>query len=407
MEGSVKTRNLTSALLELGLDRKKMVFLSGPRQCGKTTLGKSLLIDPKFYFNWDSVNFKKTWAQGSESFTLSLLEADHPRILLDEFHKNLKWKNQLKGFFDTYGDKIEIILTGSAKLNTFRKGADSLMGRFLHFNLHPFSLGELCSKAPLSFDDFLSFLSVPESSSKKKELQDNQNLLFKFGGFPEPLNSQREDIHRIWSQNRLELLIRQDLKELSNILNIGQVEILASFLPERVGAPLSVQSLREDLDVAHTTLSRWLNALANVYYHFELKPYSKSVPRSLKKEGKIYLYDWSLVEQEGARFENMLASHLLKLIQFYNDTGQAQLGLHYLRNKDKQEVDFLVTQKNRPLFTVESKLNELSLSKDFLKFQKFLKVPHFQITSKPGVLRQYKSESAYVISFASFFGQTP
>ncbi len=381
-----------------------MVFLSGPRQCGKTTLAKTFLLSDKNYFNWDQLSFKKRWTKNSEAFAEELLHQDQPRIILDEFHKNPKWKNQLKGFYDLYGDKIEIILTGSAQLNTFRRGADSLLGRFFHFHLHPFSLGELVQKKPMNFSEFSAFIQKPLEESEKNSTE-IKNDLFIYGGFPEPFVAQNKEMHQIWSKNRLELLIRQDLKDLSNIINTGHVEILASFLPDRVSSPLSIQSLVEDLDVAHTTVSRWLNALAMVYYHFEIKPYSKSIPRSLKKEGKFYLYDWSTIESEGPRFENMVASHLLKLVDYYNDTGQADLSLNYLRDKDKNEVDFILTNRKKPILTIEAKFMDVSLDKTYEKFQRHLKVPHFQIINKPGVLRKF--EKAYVMSFASFFKKLP
>lgn len=231
-----------------------------------------------------------------------------------------------------------------------------------------------------------------------------------FGGFPEPFQSQSKEIYRAWASNRLELLVRQDLREISNIMNIGQVELLASFIPDRVGSPLSVQSLAEDLDAAHTTVTRWMKDLSDVYYHFEIKPHSKSIPRALKKEGKVYLYDWSTVENDGPRFENMVASHLLKAIDFYNDTGQGNLRLRYLRDKEKNEVDFVILEKEKPLYTVEAKRGDLSLAKGFQAFRRYIDVPHFQIVKQPGIFRRFeipKQTNAYVISFDSFFEYLP
>lgn len=401
----MRARAITPYLKDLALSQNKMVFLSGPRQAGKTTLSKSLLKNTENYFNWDYIPFRKKWLLHSEEVAQNLLEQRHPIIVLDEFHKNLKWKNQLKGFYDQHGRYIQIIVTGSAKLNTFRKGADSLIGRFLHFHLLPYSLGELIGKAPFKFTDFINFLQAPQKLANSEASEFAENLM-RFGGFPEPFEKQRDDFHQIWKKNRSELLVRQDVKELSNIFDIGHVEILASFLPERVGCCLSVQSLREDLDVAHTTVSRWLLALQQVYYHFEVRPYSKSISRSLKKEPKMYLYDWSEVEAPGPRFENMIASHLLKLVHFYSDTGQADLKLHYLRDKDAHEVDFLITQKNKPLFTVEAKLSQRTLDTNFYRFQKKTRAPHFQIIQDKSFFRKY-DDLAHVLSFEQFFAKTP
>lgn len=227
----------------------------------------------------------------------------------------------------------------------------------------------------------------------------------KYSGFPESFIAKSDEFYQVWSQNRVELLIRQDLRDISNIIQIGQVEILASFVPDRVGSPLSLTSLQEELDGSYTSIQRWMKSLSEVYYHFEIKPYSKSIPRSLKKEGKIYLYDWCQVENQGARFENLVALHLLKLVHYYNDTGQAKLGLYYLRNKDQEEVDFILLNKGIPLMTIEAKKSEFNLNKTYLKFQKYTKAPHFQIVCTPNVFNRYPS--ATVISFADFFINLP
>lgn len=395
--------------LEMALNRKKMLLLSGPRQSGKTTLAKDLLTNKDNYFNWDSLTFKKEWTKSSEQFAEKILKEKHPRILLDEFHKNLKWKNQLKGFYDTFGDKVQIMVTGSAHFDTYRKGSDSLLGRFIHFHLHAFSLGELSQPAPLSFKELSDRITAPEkiNVSTKKETQHIVTNLLRFSGFPEPYLAQSESIHQVWSRTRVELLIRQDLADISNLLKNNQVDILALLLPERVGSTLSVQNLAEDLDVAHTTVTRWLNSLKQVYYHFDVIPYSRNIARSLKKDSKIYLYDWSMIESEGQRFENMVACHLKKMVDYYTDTGQAALSLRYLRDKDKNEVDFIILKNDKPLVSVEVKTNELNLDKSFLKFRKKDKYPHFQIVLTPDVFRKYEDEQACVVSFAKFFQMLP
>ena len=404
----MKERNLSNKIKSLALNRKKMAFLSGPRQCGKTTLAKSLLTKPDLYYNWDSSKFKALWTNSPEQIAEAALNTRHPLIVLDEIHKNRKWKNQLKAFYDEHGENIEILLTGSAHLNVYRKGADSLMGRFVHFHLHPFSLGELEGREPLPFAQLLEALSTSNFSNSKSRSEEVENL-FRWSGFPEPLFAQNQDIYNLWSQNRVELLVRQDLRDLSRLLDLSQVEILASLLPDKVGSPLSIQNLREDLDVAHTTISRWLDGLSLVYYHFELKPFAHKITRSLKKEGKIYLYDWSAIEDNDKRFENMVANHLLKMCHYYSDIGAAKLQLHYLRNKEKKEIDFLVVNGKKPLFTVEAKYHDLNLDTNYQHFQKQLKIPHFQVVRPSGIFRIMKSPTgqASVVSFDRFFAQLP
>lgn len=400
-------RYLEPFIEQLALERNKMAFFSGPRQCGKTTMAKQLAGSSGMYLNWDSLASRALWTKSHKDFASKIIDDQKEILVLDEFHKNPKWKNQLKGFYDFYGDDIKIVLTGSAKLNTYKKGSDSLLGRFLHFNIHPFTLTELEKSSPNSFEHFIQFIKHPDDDHFPLKTTSTLDTLFKFGGFPEPFLAQSDQIQRIWSKNRLELLIRQDLKELSQVIQIGQVEILSTFLPDKIGSPLSVQSLKEDLDVAHTTLSRWLNALSLVYYHFSIKPYSKSITRSLKKEPKVYLYDWSTIQNPGSRFENMVACHLLKLIDFFNDTGVADMELFYLRNKEKFEVDFLVTLNKKPFFTLEAKLNDDKIDTKHLVFTKQLKIPHFQVTKKAGLLKKYDllgiKVHSYVISFEKFF----
>lgn len=398
-------RSLVSQIKKLALNRYKMVFISGPRQAGKTTIAKAL-ISNNHYYNWDDLKFKKLWIGSRNQLAENILAEANPEIVFDEIHKNPKWKNQIKGFYDIYGDKIKIILTGSAKLNVFRRGADSLLGRFLHFHLNPFSLGELFNKKILSFNEWEKSIMLGKFSAFSGKEKDVDRL-FKFGGFPEPYLTKSDEIHKLWSKNRTELLIRQDLRDISQFLQHNQIEVLASILPERVGSPISYSSLSEDLEVAHTTITRWMNALDLVYYHFLIRPYSNKIVRSLKKEGKIYLYDWSVIENLGHKFENMLAMHLKKIIDYYNDTGQANLSLAYIRNKEKEEIDFLVLHNNKPFFTVESKLNDLQLDKTFVKFQSVLKVPHFQIIKQSGILRKFQNLNATLISFDTFFHSLP
>lgn len=389
-----------------------MAFLSGPRQCGKTTIAKSLLNTDKNYFNWDDSSFKKKWSLDQDQIIDPILNQKNPIISLDEIHKNIKWKNQLKGLYDRYGETLKIIVTGSAQLNTYRKGSDSLLGRFFHFHIMPFSLGELTQKKTLPFDEFLKKVQTNNwKITQNSNLNETLKRLFNMSGFPDPYLKNTPNYHSVWQRNRVDLLIRQDLKEISHTLNIGQIEILAHFLPDKIGSTLSIKSLCEDLDASYTTVNRWLSELQKVYYHFEVKPYSKNVTRSLKKEKKIYLYDWTQIEDSGPRFENMVAIHLLKLVHFYNDTGQAQLALWYLRDKEKNELDFLVTDKNKPLFSVEAKLSNLSLDSSYKKLTKNFNIPHFQIvySEQPIIKKMTEDENrpVHILSFDQFFSFCP
>ncbi|MEN0059968.1 MAG: ATP-binding protein, partial [Bdellovibrio sp.] len=350
-------RYIYKDIKDLALKRQKMVFVSGPRQVGKTTLAKSYgkEFDEVSYRNWDESQFRKLWTKApNEVQNVFNLEKtnNHRLLILDEIHKSKGWKQKLKGIYDELGAEINIIVTGSARLNVFKKGGDSLLGRYLNFRLHPLSYGELLEEPSQAPEAWKKGILGGGARQRKQSILEK---LLKFSGFPEPYFSHSEKILNIWRRGRTEKIVREDLRDLSRLPELSQVEMLASLLPSKVGSPLSVQSLREDLEVAHDTVTRWLKYLNELYYFFELKPWTKSIPRSLKKEGKIYLYDWTEVEDAGVRFENMLACHLIKACHYWTDTGEGDFDLFYLRNKEKQEVDFLISKNKKPWLMVEAK----------------------------------------------------
>jgi predicted AAA+ superfamily ATPase len=262
-----------------------------------------------------------------------------------------------------------------------------LLGRYFHFRLYPFSIGELLRERPLDLKELDQIIADPLVLKKtvenlrknKKSYSELFQKLWSFSGFPEPYLAEDEAISRLWRRGRREKILREDLIDLSRVQEIKQVDLLCTLLEEKVGSPLSIQSLREDCEVAHTTVSRWLLYLKELYYFFDITPYSKSISRSLKKEPKIYFYDWTEVSDEANRLENMVALHLWKMCHFYEDSGEGIFSLHYLRNKEKKEVDFLVLKNKKPWFTVEVKLNNKNLDGNFHQYYPVLKCPHFQV----------------------------
>ena len=366
----MKKRYLSDIIEEIALERGKMAFVSGPRQCGKTTLAKQLLKrdQSQHYYNWDEVTFRRQWTKDPNQ----LIEADGSLYVFDEIHKAKGWKRTLKGLYDTQKVKNQFLVTGSARLNVYKKGSDSLLGRYVNFRLHPFSLAELIhKKIPRSPDECLNVL-FDSNGSHSKSLLATLKDLFHFGGFPEPFLESSDRLARIWRRGRLEKIIREDLRDLSRLPELSQVEMLASLLAPRASQLFSYQSVREDLEVAHQTVKRWMTYLKELYYCFEVKPWSKSIPRSLKKEGKLYLWDWAEVDDSGQRFENMVACHLLKACHFWTDTGYGLFELHYLRDKQKNELDFLITKDKAPWLPIEVKLSDTTVSSAFKKFLHYL-----------------------------------
>lgn len=382
-------RSLELTLPELAFENSKMAFLSGPRQCGKTTLSKSLLKHAQtgHYYNWDTIEFRRQWTKSPAALLepfdgFSASDRTPPLIVFDEIHKAKGWKQTLKGIYDTLQNPVNILVTGSARLNIYKKGSDSLLGRYFHFRLHPLSLGEWMNPGSIvSPDEFIT--QIGKKAFSKPYFKETE-LLLRFGGFPEPLSKASDRFSQLWRRGRVEKIVREDLRDLSRLPDLSKIEMLCSLLPEKVGGLFSLSSLREDLETQHNSVKLWLNYLNELYYFFEVKPHSESVTRSLRKEGKIFLWDWSEVTNQGARFENMIGSHLLKATHYWSDLGYGKFELKTIRNKEKKELDFLLLKNGKPFFTCECKLSDTALDHTFLRFKKLLgKTPHFQVHMAP------------------------
>jgi predicted AAA+ superfamily ATPase len=399
-------RYLSKVILDLAIKRNKMAFVSGPRQVGKTTLSKSYQshFAQSLYKNWDDTQVKREWSKNPklliEEFDLTKHQDDF-LLILDEIHKAKNWKSSIKGLFDTHGEVIKIIVTGSARLNIYKKGSDSLMGRYLNFRLHPLSVREVHELSPLSPEQSyrLIFATKIKSSFKFNLIEQ----LFKYSGFPEPFFAKDTQIQNIWRKGRHEKIIREDLMDLSRIQELSQIEILCSLLPEKIGSPLSVQSLREDISASHDSLTRWLSYLRELYYFFQITTYSKSISRSIKKEPKIYFYDWTTCETNGQKFENFIASHILKACHFWTDSGYGDFELNYLRDKDKNEVDFVLIKDKKPWFTVECKFQQKTLETSYQKFQAQLKCPHIQVVYEKDVFQKINTNT-WIMGVDHFLG---
>jgi len=384
----IKERYLTGNILnDLA---EKMVFIGGARQVGKTTIADKI-IAKKFknhtLYNWDYKPDRKKILE-------MVVPGENGLLILDEIHKYAKWKSFVKGLYDKEFERLKIIVTGSARMDIYRKGSDSLQGRYHYYTLFPFSLSEiLLLKNKFSIFQELQF--------PNKYFQEDLNILYVFGGFPEVLAKQNLRTLRRWHNEKLERLFREEIRDIENIRDISNMNLLGDLLPTKVGAGLSINSIREDLEVSHRSVTSWLNILENFYYHFRVYPYNSKKIRGLKKEAKLYLLDWSEVENEGARFENLVASHLKKFVQYLLEYEGYKIGLSYLRNVDKKEVDFLVTVNDKPWFAVEVKLNDTSLSKNLLYFRERLKIPYsYQVVKKNDV--DFIKEGIRVLSASKF-----
>lgn len=370
---TLRDRHLTRDILD---DlQEKMAFVGGPRQVGKTTLATELVarhFKRTAYYNWDNRSDRRR-----------ILSSDWPGaadlIVLDEIHKHKGWKRLIKGEYDKLKDRYKFMITGSSRLDVYRKGGDSLQGRYHYHRLHPFSLAELLGERnvvePLK--------EIPVSGTDAAADLAGLEL---FGGFPEPLMRQSHRVLRRWHNEKIERLFREDIRDMEPIRDLDSMRLLSDMLPGKVGSLLSANSLREDLSVSHRTVSRWLRILESFYYQFTIHPHAKGRFRAVKKEPKLYLWDWSEVSGEAARFENMIASHLLKLAHHLYDREGHRVDLRFLRDRSGREVDFLMLLGEKPWFAVEVKLNDEQPSSSLAYFKERLDIPFaYQVLRKTGV----------------------
>lgn len=386
-----------AAILDHLNGNQQMLFLMGPRQVGKTTTCRSLaeVYEYFYYFTWDDSTDRQLILQGQKAIAdhlrLDQAFSSMPVIVFDEIHKYFDWKNFLKGFYDKYSDRVHIVVTGSARLDVYKKGGDSLMGRYFLYHFHPLSVAEIIDpRFPKTLIKTTSSIITDEDF----------NNLYQYGGYPNLYLKADQRVWNRWSHLRTQQLLQEDIRDLTRVQELQQIELLANLLRLQIGQQTSYDSLAKKIRVSGHSIRNWLETLCSLYYCFELRPWSKNISRSLIKEPKYYLWDWSLVQDAGARAENFVASHLLKAVQFWTDAGFGQYGLYYLRDKDKREVDFIVTQNDEPWFLVEVKSSDnKGISPSLEYFQKQTGAPHaFQtVIDLPGIKRDCFKISTPVI----------
>lgn len=363
-----------TAVLKDHLEKhRQMALVSGPRQVGKTTACRPLSDQ---YLNWDNTDDRRRLLRGpaalAETLELDRLQARLPVAVLDELHKYSKWKSLLKGFFDTYGDRVHLIVTGSSRLDVFRRGSDSLMGRYLLYRMHPWSVGE----------SLRTDLPSREIRPAAEVASAEWDALWEHGGFPEPFLRRDSRFTHRWRSLRQEQLSREDLREVAQVTDLGTMETLMQLLAERSAQQLIYSNLAREIQVSVDTVKRWVDLLARLHYGFMVRPWFTNVAKALRKEPKWFQRDWSGLADDGARAETLVACHLLKAVEGWTDLGFGDFELRYLRDKQKREVDFVVVKDRRPWFLVEVKLSETSLSPSLAHFQAQTKAAHaFQLVT--------------------------
>jgi len=386
-------RTCISIIKEIIEKFNKMAFVSGPRQVGKTTLAQRYQeqFGQSFYFNWDSPLHQKKLLTDPLFFEKENRDPAKPFLLVfDEIHKYARWKNYLKGAYDQTKDDFRFLITGSGRLELFKKGGDSLLGRYFSVPLYPFSLGELGGKLARLKEFKQAVESPPAASSEGRE---RYLHLFRFGGFPEPFVRGDSSFYRRWFSERKTLLLREDIRDASAIREISLLEHLAHLIPERIGSPLSLNALKGDVGVAFETIRDWLLLLEQFFYMFRIAPFTGRLARTLRKESKAYLFDWVEIENENLRFENLVALHLLKAVRLWKAMGEGDPLLNYIRDKEKREVDFVLSEKGKAFCLIECKTGEETFAPNLFHFQKKLSVPiAIQLLHKTGVCKRLHTE---------------
>ena len=412
----LKNRQVDSYIFDKELTEKKMIFISGPRQIGKTTYASHLLNSryAGVYCNWDNPLIRRKYNE-DPFFFLKEYAGGTYLVIFDEIHKRIKWKDILKGIYDSIEPQIQLLVTGSARLEWFRKSGDSLVGRYAHFHMLPVSLSEgmgiplkrlwLCSADDLS-RPMPSLFEKIEGNKKSAEQQEILEHLFYFGGFPEPFTRSSERFLRKWKQDYISLLLTEDMRELSNIRAIDRMEQLIDLLPERIGSPLSINSLAQDIDSNYHTVKNSITQLEKLWLLFSVRPWSKRLNRTIKKEVKSYFTNWIYAGNEGAKFENLIATHLFRAVTLWTDCGYGTAQLWYIRNFDGGEIDFLITLDGKPLLLIESKLSKVETSKPAVNFCYKMNIPLLQVVYGPGIFKKVDKD-IYIISAAKFLSVIP
>lgn len=355
----------------------KMVFIGGPRQVGKTTLAKSLLVDSGAgrYFNWDYDDDRQAILQKKWS-------RDDKLLVFDELHKYPQWKGWIKGLYDVAGEQHQILVTGSARLDVYRQGGDSLLGRYHYWRLHPFTLDE-----------------TPDGMDK----QDAFQRLMTVGGFPEPffVNDLRES--RRWRKERFDRVLQEDIRDLESIKNIQGLRLLLDLLRTRVGGLVVLSNLAQDIQVAPQTAKAWLASLERMYVLFSVLPYTQAIARAVLKPPKVYFFDNAdVMDDKGARFENLVATSLLKRLHYLEDHEGYRCELRYIRDKEGREVDFAILRDGVLEELVEVKYADDGVSPALRYYTERLK-PKRATQIVATLVKPYDAHGVRVTNPASYF----
>ena len=394
----MESRDLYVSIWRELATEKSMVFLAGPRQSGKTTLAHiiSRSFTNTLYFNWDIAEHRARLIENPTFFeAVERKDSSTPLIIFDEIHKYKEWKNYLKGVYDQFHEGYQFLVSGSGRLDIYQKGGDSLAGRYYLFHLWPFTVAEL-GRSNVPIENWLTE-PLKVSLEEKEILREIWSHLSTLSGFPEPYLSGRQTTYRRWTNSYSQQLIREDVRDLTGIKSIGDMELLYILLPSKVGSPISIPSLAGDLRVSYNSVRSWLSVFERFFLIFSISPWTHRIARAIQKERKIYLFDSPKIEEPSPRFENMVALELWRAVISWNDMGYGLFSLHFIKNKEQQEVDFLIAKERKPFLLVEAKLTDTEASSALKKFQRALNIPAVQLVEEIDGYRFFSNEGQSIL----------
>ena len=400
-------------IFDAEMTANKMIFLTGPRQVGKTTFAKMWLESigsEDTYFNWDDPSVMMEYKRNPLYFRNVIDEKIKNRpvpLVFDEIHKHTAWRDILKGLFDTNRERMRLLVTGSSHLGFVRKSGDSLVGRYFSYEMFPIGLPEvmgdfsylLQDERPLTDGDYVTRLA---READAKAAIDGLEQLLTLGGFPEPFLKGSDRFHRRWQNDYKALLTKEEVRDFSRIQDIRGLETMVEILPTKIGSNLSIPSLVDVLDVSHKTIKNWIDVLHGVYLVFTISPWHRNIKRSIIKEKKLYFFEWPLVFDSGLRFENLLAVNLRRMAVRFTETGLGNFEVFYIRDKEKREVDFALVKDNKPVALFEAKESDLNISKSGRFYSRKLNIPLFQIVHKAQKVEAFPG-NCFVIPASNFF----
>ncbi|MCP5046901.1 MAG: ATP-binding protein [bacterium] len=404
-------RHLENICFDEIFDRQ-MRFIAGPRQVGKTTLAKNFLETKclqKLYFNWDLREVRDRYRKDPYFFETLLYDSavsgEMVWVCMDEIHKIRHWKNILKDYFDKFERDGRFIITGSARLDWFKKSGDSLAGRYFLFKLFPLSLSEVVSAGVAGIVEEKGALEfIEQKISKTQYHQEAMEQLLAYSGYPEPFLKANPRFHQRWKNDLLDRLVREDIRDLTKIIETEKIATIIQLMPERVGSPLSLNGLKEDIGISYNAVTNAVKAMQLTYIIFLISPYSHKIARAIRKEKKAYFFDWTRCTDEAARFENYIAVELKVMTELWNDSGIGGFGLHYVRTKDGKESDFLITREGNPWCLFEVKSKDKAIAAHHYKHSHALgDIPVVQLTREANVLKK-NDRKFYRVSASRFFG---